>query len=200
MRHNRKSVGGFSLLELIIVLVIIGVLLAAVTISMSDRRLDNLKVDAQRIEALVKLAIDQAVINNREIGLLIEDDGYQFLEFEDENWRPLSTANARRFSGRKLAEGVYTRIQVAGFYNSEPETNLLGDDEEDSDDNNETNVKAPQILMLSSGEVTPFRIRIGWDFDDPAYMEIITEIDGSILLKGPIYDSLNGPWDSAWPQ
>ena len=58
----------------------------------------------------------------------------------------------------------------------------------------------PQVLMLSSGEVTPFMIRLGWDFDEPAYMEIITEIDGSIVLRGPIYEPINGPWDPEWLQ
>ena len=43
-------------------------------------------------------------------------------------------------------------------------------------------------------------IRLGWDFDDPTYIEIITEVDGSIVLRGPVYEALNSPWDPEWMQ
>ena len=203
MNYSPARVRGFSLLELIIVLVIIGVLLAAVTISITDRRLDNLKVEAQRLTALLQLAVDQAVIGNRELGFVIEDDGYHFLELDDEEqWQLIDTTRSRRFDSRVLSEGVYSRIQVSGLYNEEPEDNRLLRDEnldEDSDESEENEAPQkplrPQILMLSSGEVTPFKLRLGWDEGDPIFMQITTRLDGSIVLLGPIYEPLNSPWE-----
>ena len=205
--HPSRRVRGFSLLELIIVLVIIGIMIAAVTISITDRRQDNLKVEAQRLQALIKLAIDQAVINNREIGLLIEDDGYRFLEYNNDRWQQLTQRNSRRFAEWKLPEEVFARVQVAGLYNDDADTVYLANKEDDSfaqEDplaaEEEPKEPRPQILMLSSAEVTPFMIRLGWDFDDPTYIEIITEVDGSIVLRGPVYEALNSPWDPEWMQ
>ena len=203
---KRKGNQGFSLLELIIVLVIIGVMIAAITISITDRRLDNLKLESERLQALILLAIDQAVITNKEIGLLIEDDGYKFLEYNDETWQEMDQQNSPRFVSRKLPEEVYARIQVAGLYNDDAETEYLVSKEAEPFADTDTQASTqdplpmPQVLMLSSSEVTPFIIRLGWDFDDPAYMEIITEVDGSIRLRGPIYEPLNTPWDADWLQ
>jgi len=96
-----------------------------------------------------------------------------------------------------MPDGVYTRIEVSGLYNEEAgENRLLQDDNINDDDDEESEKKLlPQIMMLSSAEVTPFKIRLGWDDGDPTFMQISTTIDGSIILQGPIYQPLNSPWD-----
>ena len=198
MNHSPARVRGFSLLELIIELVILGVLVAAVTISIADRRLDNLKLEAQRMTALLQLAVDQAVIGNRELGFLLEEEEYHFLELDDEEqWLLVDAQLSRRFGSRQMPDGVYTRIEVSGLYNEEAgENRLLQDDNINDDDDEESEKKLlPQIMMLSSAEVTPFKIRLGWDDGDPTFMQISTTIDGSIILQGPIYQPLNSPWD-----
>ena len=195
MTASRTNVRGFSLLELIIVLVIIGVMLAAITISLSDRRVDNLKLESQRLHALIQLASDQAVISNRELGLLLDDKGYQFLHLADDKWQLIPQQSSRRFVSRPWPEDVYSRIEVSGLYNQAPEDNRLLREQNQFEENQQEKFLLPQILMLSSAEVTPFKIRLGWDNDSPTYMEIRTAVDGTIELKGPVYEPLNSPWD-----
>ncbi len=190
---------GFSLLELILVLVIIGIILAAVTITITDRRIDELKVEAQRLSALIILAVDEAVMTNQEFGLLFKQEEYQFLVFNEDVWESVNEETSRQFRARQLPEGVLVKISVSGLYgNDDSEQQLiLGADDEDEID--EDNIKLqPEIMMLSSAELTPFVIRLAVEEPEPAYMQIKTLPDGSIELTGPIYEPADLGWSTVW--
>ena len=70
---------GFSLLELLVVVFIIGILATMMTLSVGttggDRELEQ---EIERIETLLDLAGEEAVIQGREIGLRFFTDRYEF--------------------------------------------------------------------------------------------------------------------------
>ncbi len=84
---------GFSLIELMIVVLIIGVStsLIVLTIDHSD---DRLKSETQYLLAMIQLARDEAIITGQSFGLTIEtsDDNaeYFFSRLEDQKWVRLS--------------------------------------------------------------------------------------------------------------
>lgn len=80
---------GFTLLELLVVMVIVGITLGAVSFNAmpSDRQV--LQNDAQRIALLLQLARDEAIVRNQPIAFEAEADRYRFLMFEDNHWHPL---------------------------------------------------------------------------------------------------------------
>ena len=193
---------GFSLLELILVLVIIGIILAAVTIGITDRRADNLKVEAQRLQALISLAVDQALLSNQEIGLVIDREQYAFLVWnEEEQWQLMNTDSASQFRQRKLMPDLDMLIEVAGLYGIEPDDNPLLTEQKDeseatsSDERIKISLK-PQVLLLSSGEVTPFSLRLGFDDNQPVYMELKVDAFGQTEIKGPVYEPMNLDWQT----
>ena len=63
---------------------------------------------------------------------------------------------------------------------------MFKEDEED-----ETSTLRPQIYLMSSGELNPFSLVIGYDDEAPVYYQIEASYDGKLTLNGPIYDSLN---------
>lgn len=81
---------GFTLLELLVVLVIAGILLGAVALSAMPGNGQLVRDDAQRIALLLQAARDEAIVRNRAIAFEIDDQRYRFLIRQNDNWQTLT--------------------------------------------------------------------------------------------------------------
>jgi general secretion pathway protein H len=213
---RRKSTG-FSLLELIIVLVIIGVLVAAVTLSISDNRGDKLRLEAKRLAARISLARDEAILTNQEFGLQITEEGYQFLVLNDERWQVVESFGERQLIQQKLPENMLIELEVEGLYaqfqNQENGNRLFKEYDENDISENDTSLEEqttendestenkaeaelekkirPQIYLMTSGEVNPFILLIGYDDNEPIYYKLTASYEGQVSFEGPIKEPLN---------
>ncbi len=119
----------------------------------------------------IELARAQALQRNREWGVLVNQDGYQFLEFDPQlaTWQ---IAIGSAFEPITLPAGVTLELETEGFDNKAFKLQLSDDDPDNesadgdkpSNEKQETKKKGereliPNILLLSSGEVTPFSLR-----------------------------------------
>lgn len=96
---SRKA--GFTLLELLVVLVIFGIMLGAVTLTSIQTDKQRLQTDAQRIAILLQLAREEAIVRNHPTAFEATQQGYQFLELIDRKWMTLvdvDTLRPREFS------------------------------------------------------------------------------------------------------
>lgn len=84
-----KPSGGFTLLEVLIVLVIAGIMLGIVSFNVMQDEHRQLEHDAQRIALLLQLARDEAIVRNRPIAFEAEADRYRFLLYEEKSWQVL---------------------------------------------------------------------------------------------------------------
>ena len=80
------SLRGFTLLELLVVLVILGIVLGVVSISAAPNERQAMQSDAQRIALLLQVARDEAIVRNRPIALELGPDAYRFLVRDDAGW------------------------------------------------------------------------------------------------------------------
>ena len=152
---------GFTLLELLVVVVIVAILFTYTTLAIrSDSPEEIIKKEAQRMERLVQLALEEAILRGEEYGIEIFLDGYRFLRFDvtENRWLPLSDDKILRQRELPLEmelemnlEDTEIVIELASEPMSEQELDL----NIDNDENDEDEKAKPQIFLLSSGEITP---------------------------------------------
>ena len=138
-----KTARGFTLLEILVVIVIIGVMATLAVLSIGNRTLDDrMAVEARRLQELLVLAGDEAVLQGLELGFIQTPEGYAFLTLKDGKWTALEDAGPLR--SRALAEPFYLQLQIDGRRVTPVDT---GDEK--------TELK-PQVVLLSSGDATEF--------------------------------------------
>lgn len=142
-RLSRQHSSGFTLIEILVVLVMVGMLVALATFTLGGssvrRDLDN---EVEQLFLLMQTVSEQAVLNNTEFGLVLEDEHYQFLAYEQRSgtWKPSSE---RLFRQRSLPEWMVVTDYI------ENDAPRLASDEDRP---------RPDVVMFSSGETTPFEL------------------------------------------
>ena len=85
---ERSAADGFTLVELLIVLTIIGLMSAAVVIAIPDER-GSLRAEAERFAARAKAAEERAILSGIPVSVAVGAEGYGFAERRGRDWRPL---------------------------------------------------------------------------------------------------------------
>jgi general secretion pathway protein H len=149
---------GFTLIEILVVVFIIGVTLGFATLSLSGRAVDDkAEEEAQRMLQIFRLARDEAGMTGLELGWLATHDGYRFLALAEQGWAPYGDRSP--LHSRTLEKPLQLTVKVEDLP-------IKADPKRDS----------PQILFLSSGEVTPFSVDIG-----APGLEVVYSVSGNLL-------------------
>jgi general secretion pathway protein H len=84
-----RAARGFTLVELMVVMVIIGIALGAVSLNIVPSPREQLEKEAQRVALLLQLARDEAIVRNRQVVFEAEPDRYRFLVRTETGWEAL---------------------------------------------------------------------------------------------------------------
>jgi general secretion pathway protein H len=153
-----------------------------------DRELDQ---EVERLQALIGLAGEEALMQGRELGLRFYPDHY---EFSTESWETTeveeittTVAKWRLLQGdemlktRNFATDIVIELMIDDrnvILKNKPEkkNQQKNGESEDEDDDYE-----PQIFIYSSGDISPFSIRMRRRFNDEG-LTLTVEGDGSSEL------------------
>ncbi len=81
---------GFTLIELMVVLMVIGVVAGMVTMSAAPSPQRELRADADRLAQLLSLAREEAQVRGAPIRFEADASGFRFVVFRDREWQPIT--------------------------------------------------------------------------------------------------------------
>jgi len=193
---------GFTLIEVMLVLLIMGLAMGAVVLSYSgESGQDKLKKQTQRLQVVFNMASDFAVLNQRQLGLRVEDESnsYYFMYLDEEQqWQKLEGDNT--FAKHTLPELFTLELSLTdlpwetedSFFSSGvfDEELSVSDEGVEIGNEEEKRLDPPQIFIFSSGEITPFSITMAFEpeFSNelPSYFRISGQDSPPITTEGPL--------------
>lgn len=186
MRINQTKLSrqrGFTLLEIMLVMVLMAVVLSSVSLSFDIRSdQDKVEEEAKRLQAVVQLASDYALLNNFQLGLRLDETSYQFLVYDGEKWQALDSD--KMFSEHELEEGFELNISIGDipWLEHYDEDDGLFSSSEDEDDEEDKKKLIPQVYLFSSGEITPFSVQFIFNRPFSGEDEIVYQVSGETEL------------------
>lgn len=165
---------GFTLIELLVVMVIIGIMISVAVLSLGDGgKRDKLQQEGERLAALIELAGDNAVLQGREWGLRVEEDGYSFMVLRDGAWQTID--EDKLFRARQLADGFTLQLHMDDLEVSLQPPAAAAE---------EKHVQ-PQLFLMSSAERTPFEIMLAAPGGTPQ-LTLEAPLSGAVVLHAPL--------------
>lgn len=156
---------GFTLIELLVVIVLLGIVTSFAVLSMgtgsAERKMEE---EAKRLHALIKLVREESIIQAKEIAMEINKQEYSFLEYKDKKWIPLTS---KIFHARSIKDELEFKVDTetqSKIFESEKQ-NLL------------------RLYFLSSGEQTPFEMKINVRDIPRPYYRLVGQFNGKLKLE-----------------
>ncbi|CAI8911007.1 general secretion pathway protein H [Pseudomonas sp. IT-P12] len=130
----RQGCRGFTLLEMMIVIVLIGALLGMVSLAAGPDPQRQARYQVHALAGMIQHMRERAVLEGREYGIRLSDSGYRAMRLEAREWKPMAAL-------QPWPDGLRVQLDKDGH-----PLRLDAD------------AGLPQVLMLSSDETSAFTL------------------------------------------
>jgi general secretion pathway protein H len=171
-RRAAARSSGFTLLEVLVVVVIIGIIASMAVVSTrvlgGDHEMDQ---EARRLSAVLTQAREEAMLQGRDVGLRVDARGYDFLLYDNRNERWRLAEEDPLLRERALPEGLEARLWLESREVKLPERTSP----------TEETPAAPQVVVFASGDTIPFELRLQRS-GTREIRAVVAGVDGTIQI------------------
>ncbi|WP_022950661.1 type II secretion system minor pseudopilin GspH [Leucothrix mucor] len=158
----KAAAAGYTLIEVMVVIAIMALLTSIVIPYLPVDKTKQLLATADRFKLQISYAQSQSILQSQDMGLMLTEDGYQFVQRTPEAWQPVDDEGIPPTKlDDFLAQQLF--IEDVEYLSEEPL-----DDES----------VAPAVLFFSSGETTPFEYRLS--LSEEAYVRLKFDALGDV--------------------
>lgn len=207
MKHHR----GFTLLEIMLVMLLLGLMASYVVVNfVSESRTARLQKETERLQQLVQVVSETAILKQQDFGLMLSDKGYQFLLHDGQKWQEVEEPKFMQF--HPWPEALRAELELEGL--SWAEDSILGQEEfrklqeelleqqaeaaeeEDKKADKDGKIKGPvknrekpllpNVYILSSGDISPFQLVLADETERPFWYQVLKGEYSIPLIKSDV--------------
>ncbi|MGV3001985.1 type II secretion system minor pseudopilin GspH [Vibrio sp. E150_018] len=148
---------GFTLLEVLLVVVLMSLSALAVVQTLPQSNDDQAKDEASRFFQRLQLLSDDAILNGQDYGLRFDEKKsiYTYMQLTEGGWQKVK--NSKYFTETTLPEDLTFSFELGSEAWGDSDSLFEQEDfYEDRFEDSDAKPKPPQVYVLSSGDVTPF--------------------------------------------
>jgi general secretion pathway protein H len=187
---RRLAAAGFTLIEILVVVLMIGIIVSMVSISVGVLGRDTEVQDqSKRLWAVLTQVKEESELLGRNIGVIVDQSGYDFVQFNSDTWTWSPIADDDLLAPRQLPPGLSIKLVLEGrevvlkphAERKLPEEKPQEEGEEAKIDYSKTLKDAdmaPHIMLLASGDVNSFDLTIERE-DGDARWHIVSKSDNT---------------------
>jgi len=167
----KHGVRGYTLVEILVVLLIISIVTGAGLLSISRNQNKQLETFASEMTQLITLAQEQAMLQPSILGLVVMDHSFHFSSYE-----------VNEFNNK--AGWVLLDDTILGQHAipSMMQVEVRSQNKSSSDEDKEKRKETPQVIISTNGALTPFAIYVAKKGEKPRFV-ITGESNGHVSYK-----------------